>query len=89
MPEPVQVVNHPSWTHFIIILLIFAGAGTGGYFMGLEAGKLKGALAAIKANPPNSYNGSGPVVVDQSTKHLGYMFGLKPAKAWGIGICHD
>lgn len=89
MSEQVEVVNHPSWTHFVVIMVIFIATTAGGYCMGLEAGKLKGALAAIKSNPPNSYNGSGPVTVDQSTKHLGYMFGLKPAKSWGIGICHD
>lgn len=89
MSEQVEVVNHPSWTHFVVVLVIFIATTAGGYFMGLEAGKLKGALAAIKATPPVVNSGSGQQIVDQTTKKIGYMFGIKPAKAWGIGICHD
>lgn len=82
--QTITVSNQPSWTHFLVYMTILLIGIVGGY----EMGKVKGALIAIKANPPNTYN--GPVaLIDQSTKKAGYMFGIKPAKSWGIGICHD
>lgn len=73
--------------HFLVAVLVCAVMGGGGYFGGYKAGQVVGALKMAKQNPPNSYY--APTTVDQSTKKVGYMFGVKPAKAWGIGICHD
>lgn len=88
MTDTVTVTSQPSWTHFLVYMIILIMGIGGAFFGGYQMGKVKGALIAIKANPPNTYN--APVgIVDQSTKKMGYMFGIKPAKAWGIGICHD
>ena len=84
----VTSTNHPTWTAFIVYLVVLTMGIGGAFFGGYQMGKVKGALIAIKQNPPNTYN--APVaLVDQSTKKSGYMFGLHVGKAWGIGICHD
>jgi len=87
MADETTVINHPSWTHFVVYIAILALTGLSAGYCGYYAGKMKGALVALKQNPPNVYN--APTTVDQSIKKAGYMFGLHLGKAWGLGICHD
>lgn len=83
----VQVSSQPSWTHFLIYMLIVAMVGGGAYYGGYKSGQLAGALKAYKNTPPTVVN--GPATFDQSVKKAGYMFGLHLGKMWGLGVCHD
>ena len=90
MSDQIQVTSHPSWTAFLIYMIILSMGIGGAFFGGYQMGKVKGALVAIKQNPPNTYSGDHQLVtVDQSSKKVGWWVGLRIMPHSGIGFCHD